>query len=190
MKSMCVLAAGLLLASPMTGFGQDWYTKAVKSVDLTVSPAEAKPGQTVTVLLTLELNEKYHTYPLTQPDSKAADMVNSITFPEADLKGLIFVGKAKDPKNPIKKAEPLLGIKEFHTFEGIVTYERPAVVSPKASGTVSVSIPKFVIQVCDETNCFPVKTLNPACKLNVAGPAVEISKEYKSDVEKALSGKK
>ena len=45
-------------------------------------PAEAKPGQTVTFTLTVELNDGYHTYPTVQPDKKAAGMVNEIKFPD------------------------------------------------------------------------------------------------------------
>ena len=190
MKSLLTFAVSLVLALPTGASNQDWYTKAVKSVELTISPAEAKPGQTVTVRLSVELNEKYHTYPLVQPDLRAAEQVNKITFAEADVNGLIFVGTTKDPENPTKKAEPLLGIKEMHHFSGTVTYERKAIVSPKAKGTVTVSIPKFALMVCDDSTCFPIKTLSPEAKLTVAGDAVEIAKEYKDEVEKALAGKK
>ena len=156
-----------LLAIPTSAANQDWYAKSVKSLELTVIPAEAKPGQTVTVRLTLELNEKYHTYPLAQPDPRASDQINKLNFPDADPNGLIFVGTVKEPENPTKKAEPALGIKEMYLYSGIVTYERKAVVSPKASGTVSLTIPKFMLQVCDENNCFPPKTLKPEAKLTV-----------------------
>lgn len=183
MTSLTLLAA-LSLAAP-----QDWYARAVKSVEMTVTPATARPGQTVTVALTVTLNEGFHTYPTVQPDPKAKDFVNTIAFPLADGAGLIFVDSLQEPMSPIKKAEPLLGIKAMHEFGGVVTYTRKAVVSPKAAGTVTVKLSKFVLTVCDESNCFPPKTLTPEATLAVTGAAVEIEKGYKDQVEKALAAK-
>jgi hypothetical protein len=140
--------------------------------------------------LTVTLNDGFHTYPTVQADLKAKDFVNTIAFPAADTAGLIFVGTIQEPANPIKKAEPILGIKAMHEFGGVVTYTRKAVVSPKAMGPVAVKSPKFVLTVCDENNCFPPKTLTPEAKLNVAGAAVEIEKDFKAEVEKALAAKK
>lgn len=184
MTSLTLLAA-LSLAAP-----QDWYARAVKSVEMTVTPATAKPGETVTVAVTITLNDGFHTYPTVQPDLKAKDFVNTITFPAAAPAGLIFVGTVQDPPHPIKKAEPLLGIKAMHEFGGIVTYTRKAVVSPKATGAVTVTLPKFVLTVCDESNCFPPKTLTPGATLTVSGAAVELEKAFRDEVEKALAAKK
>jgi hypothetical protein len=184
MTSLSLLAA-LALAAP-----QDWYARAVKSVEMTVSPATAKPGETVTVAVTITLNDGFHTYPTVQPDPKAKDFVNTVTFPAADAAGLIFVGTVQDPANPIKKAEPLLGIKAMHEFGGVVTYTRKAVVSPKASGTLAVKLPKFVLTVCDESNCFPPKSLTPEATLTVSGAAVDIENALKAEVETALAPKK
>lgn len=170
----------------------DWYAKAVSSVTMTVVPAEAKPGQVVTLKVTVALNDPYHTYPLVQPDRNAKSQVNMIDWPAADAAGLIVVGKPKDPVNPTKKAEPLLGIRELHTFGGQVTFERTAVVSPKAAaGKLDLKLPKFVLMVCDETNCYPAKTLTPSATLTIAtGPAVEVPAEHRAAVEAVLAGKK
>lgn len=181
--SLCLFLSGTVSA-------QDWYTKAVKSVDMKIVPAEAKPGQTVTVRITIDLNDPYHTYPIVQPDPKAADQVNSITLPEPNPMGLIFVGKIKDPANPEKKAEPLLGIKEMFLYPGTVTYEHKAVVSPQANGSIAVKIPKFMLLVCDDKNCFPSKKLSLEAKINVSGAAVEVEKEFADEVKKALAAKK
>lgn len=178
-----------LLAGVVPAADKDaWYAKAVKGVDATVEPAEAKPGQTVTFKLTITLNDGYHTYPLVQPDKKAKGMVNKITFPAAG--SVIFVGDAKDPTGFDAKPEPLLDITELRTYKKTVTFERKAVVSPKAkAGDATVKLDSFVLSVCDETNCFPAKTLTPEAKLKVLDGSVEVAKEYAADVKKALESK-
>jgi hypothetical protein len=181
---------GLFLAVSLAG-ADDWSIKAIKSVGVVIEPAEASPGQVVTVKLTVSLADTYHTYPLVQPDKKAADQVNTLEFPKGDLAGLIFVGTTKDPANPTKKAEPVLGIREMHLFSGTVTYERKAIVSPKATtGEQKLTLPKFVLSVCDDSICYPAKTYQPEVTWKVKdGPAVEIPMEYKDEVEKVLKNK-
>jgi hypothetical protein len=144
----------------------DWYERAVKKVEATFDPAEAKPGDTVTLKLTVHLNEGFHTYPTRQPDKAAEAMVNTIKFPDAGA--VEFIGEVADPKEYKTKAEPDLGIKELRIVEGKVVYERKAVVSATAKpGLVTVKLPQFSLNVCDVVNCFPVKKLTPEATLKV-----------------------
>lgn len=184
------LTAVVLLGTAPGSLGaQKWYEKAVKKVEGKFTPAEAKPGQTVTFTLTVELNDEYHTYPLTQPDPKADGMVNSIKFPGADK--LIFVGKAEDSKGFLTKDEPDLGIKELRYYPGVATYTRKAVVSPKAApGAVAVKLEAFNLSVCDKNNCFPPKKVPVEAAFKVLdGPAVPVEQAYAEEVAKALGGK-
>jgi hypothetical protein len=160
--------------------------KGVEKVEATVEPAEAKPGQVVTFRLTVTLAGGYHTYPLVQTDKQAESMVNKIEFPAAGA--LIFVGEALDQPLAETKSEPLLGIKSMLYYKGKVTYERKAVVSPKASaGAATVAIPKFVLSICDKDSCFPPKSLAPEASVKVLdGPAVAVDPKYAAEVEKAL----
>jgi hypothetical protein len=188
MKRIAVLAlfAFLIALLPPSASAQKWYEKAVKKVEAKFSPAEAKPGQTVTFTLTLELTDGYHTYPTVQTDKQAAAMINSIVFPKPDK--VIFVGKTEDPKDAKTKAEPDLGILEMSYCIGTVTYTRKAVVSPKAAaGPATVKLTKFSLSVCDKDNCFPPKNVPIEAKLKVLdGPAVEVEKAYAEEVKKAL----
>ena len=70
------------------------------------------------------------------------------------------------------KAEPVLGIVAMTYLPGKVVYEQKAVVSPTAAaGTVEVA-PKLRLSVCDENNCFPPRSVEPAATLTIlAGPA-------------------
>ncbi|HVL15605.1 MAG TPA: protein-disulfide reductase DsbD domain-containing protein [Gemmata sp.] len=183
-------AAAMLAAAPATSAGtQKWYEKAVKKVSAEVSPAEAKPGQTVTFSLTVELNEGYHTYPTKQIDKMADGMINSFKFPPAGQ--LIFVGDVQDPKDPLTKADPEIGITELRYYEGKVTFTRKAVVSPKAApGPATVKLTAFKLSVCDKTNCFPPKDVPVeaayAGSTAIAGPSSTLNA---AEVEKALGGK-
>jgi hypothetical protein len=188
MKRIAIIApfAFLLALMPAPASAQKWYDKAVKKVEAKFSPAEAKPGQTVTFTVTIELADGFHTYPTVQTDKQAAAMVNTILFPKPDA--VIFVGKTEDPKDAKTKAEPELGILEMTYCTGSVTYTRKAVVSPKAAaGPTTVKLAKFGLSVCDKDNCFPPKNVPVEAKLKVLdGPAVEVEKMYAEEVKKAL----
>src|SRR5262245_44481924 len=122
---MCRLTASVVVLGVLAlpGFADDaGPARGVKKVEATFEPAEAKPGQTVTLKITVELLDGYHTYPTKQVDKNAAQMVNKITFPAPA--GVIFVGETKDPANPDTKAEPEIGIKELRTHAGTVVFER------------------------------------------------------------------
>jgi hypothetical protein len=177
----------LIAFAPASAAEPSWYANAVESIEAKIEPAEAKPGQTVKFTLTVNLKPGYHTYPLMQADKAAADMVNKLTFPAAGA--VIFVGEPVDPPLPLSKAEPELGIKALNYYVGKVTYERTAVVSPKATaGAAAVKLTEFRLSVCDKENCFPSYKMAPEAPLKVAGPAVAVEAKYAAEVEKALKG--
>jgi hypothetical protein len=185
------LAFATAPASSAGAAGQKWYEKAVKKIEATITPGEAKPGQTVTFSLTVDLHDGYHTYPTVQTDKAAASMVNVIKFPEPA--SLIFVGKVHEPKDPKTKAEPAAvpPIEEMHYFDGKVVYTRKAVVSPKAAaGPTTVKLIAFKLSVCDKDFCYPSKDVKVEASLKVLdAPAVPVEKEFAGEVKKALGEK-
>ena len=184
-----IAVAALVAVAPNTATAQKWYEKAVKKVEGKFTPAEAKPGQTVTFTLTVELNEGYHTYPTAQPDKGAAGMVNVLKFPAPGA--VVFVGTTEDPKDFVPKSEPDLGISEIRVNVGTVVYTRKAVGAPKAAaGETTVKLSAFELSVCDKLNCFPPKKVPVEATLKVLdGPAVPVEKAYADEVTKALAGK-
>lgn len=186
--ALAMAVAALLAVAPGEVRAQKWYEKAVKKVEGRFTPAEAKPGQTVTFTLTVELNDGYHTYPLFQPDKKAESMVNVLKFPAADK--LVFVGKPEDPKDFATKEEPDLGIKELRYNIGTAVYTRKAVVSPKATAGETTVKTTLGLSVCDKNNCFPAKNVPVEAAFKVLdGPAVPVEKAYADEVAKALGEK-
>lgn len=190
MARLIAIVAICMAASSVTAADKDaWYVKAVKKLEVTFEPAQAKPGETVTLKLLVHLNDGYYTYPLKQLDKNAAGMVNKLAF--ADGTGLIFVGETKDPIDFDTKAEPELGIKEMRIYRNEVIYERKAVVSPKAKpGEIAIALKSFRLNVCDKLNCYPTKTVMPEGKFKVLeGPATPVAKEFQDEVRKALDDK-
>lgn len=184
------LVAFALAAAPGARANQkDWYEKAVKKVEAKFDPAEAKPGQTVTFTLTVELNPGYHTYPIVQPDKNASSMTNILKFPDAGA--VVFVGPTIDPKDYLVKEVPEIGIKELREYEGKVVYTRKVVVSPKAApGAAPVKLAAFKLTVCDKDNCFPPKAVPVEATFKVLpGPAEAVEPMYAAEVQKALEKK-
>ncbi|MBY0514929.1 MAG: hypothetical protein K2P78_13570 [Gemmataceae bacterium] len=189
-SALLAVTAVVLAAAPGSPAAQkDWYEKAVKKVEAKFDPAEAKPGQTVTFTLTVELNPGYHTYPVVQPDKNASSMVNVLKFP--DPGAVVFVGQTADPKGYLTKAVPEIGVAELREYEGKVVYTRKAVVSPQAApGAATVKLASFKLTVCDENNCFPPKTVPVEATLKVLpGPAEAVDPMYAAEVQKALEKK-
>jgi hypothetical protein len=184
------VVAALIAAQPGTPAGarqkSDWFAKAVKKVEAKFEPAEAKPGQTVTFRLTVDLNDGYYTYPTSQPDKAAASMTNQLKFPEPGA--VVFVGGVAEPPIYDVKSEPDLGIKEYRVHPGTAVYTRKAVVSPKAAaGPAAVKIPTFRLQVCDKNVCYPPRAVPVEAALKVLdGPPVPVDPAYAAEVTKAV----
>ena len=176
------LALFVCLAVVAAAFGQP--KDAIKKVEASFEPAQAKPGQTVTLRLTVQLADGYHTYPVVQPTPEAKYSVNKITFPPADA--VVFVGETVDPVEPkTKKSED----HEYLVYPGGGTWIRKAVVRPTARpGDTTVKV-QLRLMVCDEDRCFPPKAIDLEATLKVLdGPAVPVEAKYNAEVEKA--GKK
>jgi hypothetical protein len=183
-------AALALAAGPSAGEDKKpaWWDKAVKKLEVAFDPAEAKPGQTVTLKLTVELHEGYYTYPTKQEDKAAEGMVNKLAFPDPGV--VVFVGETIDADDYKTKAEPELGIRDLRYYPKKVVYERKAVVRPSQKpGEVAVKLPEFRLTICDANNCFPARKLTPEAKLKVLdAPPVPVDPKYADEVKKAPGG--
>ena len=160
------------------------YDNAVKKIEGRFEPAEAKPGQLVTLKLEVQLNDGFHTYPTVQVDPEALSSVNKIVLPtDSDV---IFVEETKDPPYKTKADPPIL---ELRYYPGGATWEIKAIVSPKATiGDRTIKLPKFEVLICDKSNCLPPKKIPIVATLRVAGDAVPIDRQYEEIVKKSLGG--
>ena len=171
-------------SSAMTA--QKWFEKAVRRLEASFTPAQARRGQTVTFTLTIQLQEGYYTYPTRQSDPQAAALVNDLRFPEPQE--VIFVGPVEDPKTVQVKAEPQAGIPSLRYCTGTVTYTRAAVVHPQARpGRVTVRLPKVRLNICDANTCFPAKEVAVEATLTILdGPPLPVEERYAEEVRRVL----
>jgi plastocyanin len=187
---IALVAAVAIAAQPDTPAAArqktDWFAKAVKRVEAKFEPAEAKPGQTVTFKLTIDLNDGYYTYPTAQAEKAAASFTNQLKFPEPG--SVVFVGAITDPPIYDIKSEPDLDIKEYRVNPGTAVYTRKAVVSPKATpGATAVKLTAFRLQVCDKNLCYPPRPVPVEATLKVLdGPAVPVEAAFAAEVAKAV----
>jgi hypothetical protein len=153
----------------------------VRKVEAVFEPAEAKPGQRVTLKITVQLADGYYTYPTAQPAPEAKYSTNAIVFPAGGP--VVFVDQTVNPASPkTKKVEDY----ELLTYPGGGTWTRKAVVSPSAKAGATTAKVKFKLLVCEEDRCFPPKTHELEATLKVLeGPAVDVEPKYKAEVEKA-----
>jgi Thiol:disulfide interchange protein DsbD, N-terminal len=159
--------------------------KPVQKVEARFEPAAARPGEVVTLKIDVTLDAGWHTYPTVQKEKAARSYVNKITFPTEGP--IIFVGSVIDPPDAKSKAEA--DIEELIYYPGGGTWERKAVVSPKATAGENTVKVKFRLSVCDKNVCLPPETLELEPKLKVSGAPVAVDSKYKDEVEKALGGK-
>jgi Thiol:disulfide interchange protein DsbD, N-terminal len=176
-RTTLALSACLVFVAAALGQPKDAITKVEASFD----PVQAKRGQTVTLKITVQLADGYHTYPVVQPTPEAKYSVNKITFLAADA--LVFVGETVDPLEPkVKKGED----HQYLVYPGGGTWTRKVVVRPTAKPEETAVKVQVRLMVCDEERCFPPKTFDLEAKLKVLDePAVPVEAKYKTEVEKA-----
>ncbi len=149
---------------PKDGFGapvSKLPAKFAKLADVTVdvTPSKAKPGETVTVKLTVapKPNSGSWTYPAF-PEDMSQTSRNEIELPPPG--DLVFIGAVTDPavkwETKPRDANAPNGPKDQYTH-GPVEWQFKAVVSPKAkAGAKSVLLNGVRLQVCDERSCYLV----------------------------------
>lgn len=146
MSRASALLLSLFLAVP--GANSEVPSKiedVVKGIDARFEPADARPGQSVTLTIELKLANGWQTYPTKQKDAAVRYSVNKITFPKGGA--VLFSGKVTEPPNPTIVKEPDLDIMELHTYPGGGTWKCEARIAPTAKpGLTNVSI-RFLVLV-------------------------------------------
>ncbi|MCE9533725.1 MAG: hypothetical protein K8T89_21745 [Planctomycetes bacterium] len=190
MKPLCSLLV-LAFLLPLVATAQT-FDDAKKKVEMRFEPAEAKPGQTVTLTIEVLLNEGWYTYAVFQPDKGAKSAATKIELPKSG--DLIFVEDVQDPAGFKSKAEPDLDIKDQRYYPGGTTWQIKAVVSPKAKpGMQEIALPRMLVTCCKKEPdgkefCIRTKTLMLTAGLKILeGPAVPVDPKYKDAVDAVLA---
>lgn len=142
------------------------FDDVVTRIEAKFEPATAKPGDTVTWILTVDLIPGWHTYPTKQPDPNAASQITRIKFPEGgDLQPS---GPIAEPPDPIKKAMPELQIKQILELEGSVVWKQRIKISENASGGTQIYKVPINIFACKES-CLPPERRVTTAELRIEG---------------------
>lgn len=160
----------------------------VASVEASITPKAAKPGEVVRLKLTITVQPECYTYPTT-PDTTQSSK-NTIRTP-AGFCPLLDIAKPVDPAG--LKSKPGLKAGEIEKYYvGNVTWEWQAVVSPKAyPGKVKLTFDSSSLMACNSSNCFNASASEvPSVEFEVLpGPAAAIPSDLKVLVEAALNPK-
>ena len=156
------------------------FENVVSKVEAKFEPATAKRGETITWKLTVELAPGWHTYPVNRlPKDGKFQQYTEIKFPSSP--DVYFVGRVTDPSYRTEKQEV---IGEVRVVEGTAVWERPVVVSPKATpGRKTITVP-FQLLVCDEKGCLPPRSVKVNAPLTISDAApVAVDAKYQAEID-------
>jgi thiol:disulfide interchange protein DsbD len=179
-----IFAAGILLLVPLTpAVARETFDNVAK-VKVVVDPPTARPGQSVTWKLTLDLAPGWHSYPTKQSADPDSSSVTEFTFPKPDQ--VVFVGNVAEPPPEVKIR---LG-KPQDEYEGSPVFQRKLIVSPNAkSGKFPIQVEARIV-VCNENNCLPPKTIVTKAEVMVDGQPMELDAATKAELAAAMSASK
>lgn len=137
-----LLIAGVKTAEPAATIRSD---SGRVSLQATVSPAVARPGERVTLKLRLEIGAAYYWYAPSSPAGLSAAILAEL--PE----GLIASGELRFPEPEVKYEESFED--DVHVHHGMVSYEQDYEVGAKASAGPLQLKGTLEGQACDDSTC-------------------------------------
>ncbi len=161
-----------------------------------ITPAQAKPGELVTLKVTAKVNHPWHIYKYSSTQPEDGPKLTSFDLFDADE--LIPKGDWTPSRPPIKRKDNAFQNLEFLEFyEGEVTWSLPLEVPAKPThGAQSVQV-QVGFMICTDENCSPpVRITLPAAVVNVpppgepataASPAATPSVPAKAEVQPTLT---
>ena len=139
-----------------------------KDVVLTTSiqPAEARPGDTVTLKVTAKLNPGWHIY--TQAKNQKGEGPRKTVFDLFDTAGLEVAGDWKADRKPESRAEPAFDNQTFEYFEDEVSWSIPLKVPSATAPGKKLIRCQASYQICNAQSCsFPGRWTLPDATLTV-----------------------
>ncbi len=165
--------------------GEFDYTTAVKKIEARFEPADAKPGQQVTLKVAVELNEGYYTYAIHQPDPSASQ-ATKIDLPKSD--DVFFYPPINDPPNFLTKSDGMDLIRYYP--EGTIWELKGVVPQSAKPGTKTVHLEKLTLVICFhigmKEGCLRPKAFPVSAELTVLdGPAIPIDPKIEEEIRKS-----
>ena len=187
-----VAAVHAQLTLPGAAFKPKGFAE-VGEIAAEVVPAKARPGEVVTLKLTVTPKRGWHTYPVNVPEAQTGRIglkPEAGTKPQA--RTLYIVGAVKDPDGWEDEPSTDRPFQKDRVYKKAATWELSAVVSPtEKAGVHPVSFEGFSIQVC-ENECQRARG-DDYPKLNfevLSGPPAVVPAEYQAELTALLEGAK
>ncbi len=150
-----------------------------------IVPAEARPGDTVTLKITARLHPGWHVY--TQAKTQEGDGPRKTVFDLFDTGGLEVAGGWKADRKPESRAEPAFENQVFEYFEDQVTWSIPLKVPAGIAPGKKVIRCQASYQICNAQSCsFPGRWTLPEATLTVLGSTAAAAEPPKPAQETAL----
>jgi suppressor for copper-sensitivity B len=134
-----------------------------------LSPPDPKPGDKVTLAITMNLEAGWHTYSTTQKEG-VGSTTTKVTLTKG--RGLRPIGDAFQPdRAPELTAKGTDNLEPKEVYHGEVTWKRQFKFEPKA-GEKGIGVAgKIHYGVCDEAKCLPPKSIDFSLgNVEAAGP--------------------
>ena len=134
------------------------------SLSLAVEPAEARPGETVSLKVTAKLKPGWHIY--TQAKTQQGDGPRKTIFDLFDTASLEVAGDWKASRKPESKSEPAFDNQVFEYFEDEVTWSIPLKIPAGTPAGKKEIRCQASFQICNAQKLQLSGTMDPQC-----GPA-------------------
>lgn len=151
---------------------------AIESAQVSVQPAAAARGQTITWRLSLDLQAGWHAYPTKQ--NSADDLIKNYVTTFRWPAEVVPVGEFSE-SDPVLRDEK--GIGQYLVLEGKVFWERHLVVSPKATPGTRQSVVQVSGSICTDQGCKPLNLRVPFVLTITDAPAVAVDPRYAKEVK-------
>jgi suppressor for copper-sensitivity B len=139
---------------PKSFGGQSGHAK----LNFLLSPADPKPGDTVTLDVTMSLDPDWHTYSTTQKEGSGS------TTTKIDLKStknLQPIGENFKPsREPEQSAKEAAGLEAKEIYHGEVTWTRKFKFQPAANDSSFGVSGSVHYGICNQAMCLPPQTVN------------------------------
>jgi thiol:disulfide interchange protein DsbD len=173
-----LLLTGLLAARPTPAWAVDEPGKPAQkdssarakpkdaSLSMTIEPAQARPGDTVTLKVTAKLKPGWHIY--TQARTQEGEGPRKTIFDLFERSGLEVAGDWKPSRKPEAKAEPAFNNQVFEFFEDEVSWSLPLKVPAESAPGKKVVRCQAAYQICNAQSCsFPGRWTLPEATFTV-----------------------
>jgi thiol:disulfide interchange protein len=159
----------------------------IATIEATISPKTAKPGEIVSITLTVTPKPGCTTY----PTAASTGQSNLTKWTLESKSALIVVAGPVDPSGVKSKPGATPKSTEQY-FDDAVTWTVTAVIAPKAAaGKIPITLDTSFVQCCTEGNCFKANADDfPRLEIIVAGDPVAVDAKFAKIVEDALTSKR